>query len=76
MPRKKEDTPSRIVRRTYEERHKEERKLKTRMWGTSLEREYGNEIDLFLKQQGLTKVELIVAGYKALQSKYGPNKIE
>lgn len=76
MPTRKEDTPSRIVRRTYEERHKEERKQKTRMWGTSLEREYGNEIDLFLKQHGITKVELIVAGYKALQSKYGPNKTE
>ncbi len=30
----------------------------------------------FLKRYGLTKVELIAAGYQALQNQYGPNKIE
>lgn len=76
MPRKKEDTPSRIVKRTYEERHKDERKQKTILFGTSIDREYGEEINAFLKQHRLTKVELIAAGYQALQSQYGPNKIE
>lgn len=76
MSKRKEDTPVRIVKRSYEERHKEERKQKNRLWGTSLDREYGDEIDLFLKQYGITKVELIAEGYKALQSKYGPNKTE
>lgn len=76
MPRRKEDTPSRIVKRTYEERHKDERKEKSIMFGTSIDREYGEEINTFLKQHGITKVELIVAGYNALQSQYGPNKIE
>ncbi len=28
MPRRKEDTPSRIVKRNYEEKHRDERKQK------------------------------------------------
>ncbi len=76
MSNRKEDTPSRIVKRSYEERHREERKQKNAVWGTSIAREYAEEIDKFLKQYGLTKVRLIVEGYKALQNQYGPNKIE
>lgn len=76
MPRKKEDTPSRIIRRTYETKHKEERKQKSIMFGTSIDREYGEEINAFLQKYKLTKVELIAAGYMALQSQYGPNKKE
>lgn len=76
MPRRKEDTPSRITRRTYEERHKDERKEKNTLFGTSLNREYAEEINAFLQKHKLTKVEMIVAGYQALQSQYGPKKIE
>ncbi len=76
MPRKKEDTPSRIIKRTYEERHKDERKEKSIMFGTSIDREYGEEINAFLQKHKITKVELIAAGYNALQSLYGPKKIE
>lgn len=71
---RKEDTPKRIVRRRYEERHKEERLQKTKVWGTSIDRELANEIDSFLEQYKIKKVELIYAGYKALQSQYGPKK--
>lgn len=73
---RKESTPERERKRTYEEKHKDERKEKCKVWGTSLNREYANEIDLFLQKRGLTKVELIAAGYMTLQSQYGPNKIE
>ena len=76
MPRRKEDTPSRIVKRTYEEKHRDERKEKSIMFGTSIDREYGEEINAFLKKHNITKVELIVEGYQALQNKYGPKKIE
>lgn len=74
--KKKEDTPQRIVRRTYEETHKEERKKKNKVFGTSIEREFAEEIERFLKENHLTKVELIKAGYEALQSGHGPKKIE
>ena len=74
MPKRKEDTPSRIIKRKYEETHKDERRQKNVVWGTSINREYAEEIDAYLKQLGKTKVELIAAGYQALQSQYGPNK--
>ncbi len=76
MSNRKEDTPSRIVRRAYEQKHKDERKQKNAVWGTSIDREYAEEINAFLKQYGLTKVRLIVEGYKTLQAQYDPNKIE
>ena len=50
----------------YEERHKEERKAKCMVWGTSVPREKAEEINEFLKKYGYTKVQLIEAGYKAL----------
>lgn len=50
----------------YEDAHKEERKAKNTIWGTSVPREKANQIDEFLKRYGYTKVELIEAGYKAL----------
>lgn len=73
---RKENTPARIKRRKYEDTHKDERKEKCKVWGTSLNREFADEIDRFLKQYRLTKVELIVAGFQTLQSQHGPNKIE
>ena len=76
MPRRKEDTPSRIVKRTYEEKHRDERKQKSIMFGTSIDREYGEEINAFLQKHGITKVELIAEGSIALQNKYGPKTTE
>lgn len=51
----------------YEERHKEERKARSLVWGTSVPREKAEEINEFLKKNGYTKVRLIEAGYKALR---------
>ena len=50
----------------YEERHKEERKAKNIIWGTSVPRKTAEEINGFLKKCGYTKVELIQAGYEEL----------
>ncbi len=50
----------------YEETHKEERKAKNKIWGTSVPREKAVEINEFLHTFGYTKVQLIEAGYKAL----------
>lgn len=74
--KKKEDTPQRIVRRKYETEHAAERKEKNKVWGTSIERGFAEEIDRFLKENRLSKVELIKAGFKALRKKCGPKKIE
>lgn len=75
MPRK-EDTPIRKRRRTYEEKHKEERYAAHKVWGTSIDRSLAEEIGEFLTQHKIKKVELIYAGYQALQNQYGPKKTE
>lgn len=69
-------TPKSEIDKRYEEKHKEERKARHIVWGTSVDREYAEEINGFLKKNKLTKVELIVAGYQALQGQYGPKKTE
>jgi len=64
---RKASTPMRENRRRYEEKHKEARKARNRVWGTSLAREYAEEIDEFLKAHDISKVDLIYAGYEALK---------
>lgn len=54
----------------YEERHKEERKAKNIIWGTSVPRKTAEEINEFLKKYGYTKVELIQAGYEELLARH------
>ena len=56
-------------------KNKDERKEKNKVWGTSIDRQYANEIDAFLLKHNLTKVELIVAGYQALLDHYGPKEL-
>lgn len=67
-------TPKSVVDKRYEEKHKEERKSRHKVWGTSVDRKYAEEIDTFLEKNKLTKVELIAAGYQALQNQCGPKK--
>ena len=71
---RKPDTPVRKSRRKYEERNKDERKEKNKVWGTSIDRQYANKIDEFLARHNLTKEELIVAGDQALLDHYGPKE--
>ncbi len=69
---KKEQKVSKDKR--YEDRHKEERKSKCMIWGTSVERPLAEEINAFLKATGFTKVQLIKAGYQVLSEKASKNK--
>ena len=55
----------------YEEKHKNERKAKNVVWGTSMPRKTAEEIDAFLKKHGYTKVKLIEEGYKSLLEQAG-----
>ena len=68
------DTPVRKSRRRYEERNKDERKEKNKVWGTSVDRQFAIEIDEFLEKYNLTKVALIYAGYEALRNQVGLQK--
>ena len=62
------------IDKNYEERHKEERKEKYLVWGTSVSRKFEEEINAFLKETGYTKVRLIEAGYKLLKEEAAGNK--
>ena len=44
-----------IKDKRYEEKHKEERKAKYMIWGTSVPRKYAEEINEFLTKYGFTK---------------------
>lgn len=70
---RKESTPERERKRTYEEKHKDERKAKCKVWGTSVSREYADEIDEFLIKYNITKVAVITAGYETLRKQYEPD---
>ena len=71
---RKEDTSSRIARRKYEEKNKAERKLLNKVWGTSIPRKDAEAIDEFLKTHFMSKVDLIMAGYHALQEQVKSSK--
>ena len=63
---RREDTPMRQTRRRYEQRHSEERKAKSKVFGTSIDRALYEEINAFLEEHHISKVELIYKGYEAL----------
>ena len=71
---RKQDTPTRISRRAYEEKHKEERKKLNKVWGTSIPRKDAEKIDAFLSSKGLTKVDLIMAGFATLVEQFESKK--
>ena len=68
MVTKKEDTPQRIARRKYEEMNKEKRRLASSNFQTMLPRELYDEIDAFLKERYMTKVEFIRRAYEIMKN--------
>ena len=73
---KKETTPRRAARRSYEERNKDKRKQTSGNFGTMIPRDLFDEINEFLAKHHITKVQLILKGYEVLkeQSKNDLNK--
>lgn len=67
---KKETTPRRAARRSYEERNKDKRKQMSGNFGTMIPRDLFDEINAFLAKHHITKVELIFKGYEALKAEY------
>jgi len=71
---RKEDTPDRLKKRKYEEKHKDERKAQYKDWGTSVDRKFAEEIDEFLaRHPNLSKVAIITEGYRVLKETLEPN---
>ena len=60
-------TPKKIIDKRYEDKHKEERKAAHAVWGTSMNREDFDKLNKFLKDNGIKKIALIYAGWRALQ---------
>ena len=63
-------TPKKIIDKRYEDKHKEERKAAHAVWGTSMNREDFGKLNKFLKEHNIKKVELIYAGWLALEEQY------
>lgn len=70
MVTRKEDTPKRLANRKYEERNKDKRKAVSGNFQTMIPRELLDKINVFLKEYGYTKVELIQAGYEELLARH------
>lgn len=69
MPTKLEDTARRISRRKYEEKKKEERKQTSGNFQAMMPRDKYEEINDFLQKYHITKVDLVLEGYKAIKTK-------
>ena len=61
-------TPKSIIDKRYEDKHKEERKAKNATFGTSIPRNDLAKLNAFLKVNKLTKIELVYAGWRTLES--------
>lgn len=71
MPTKMDDTARRISRRKYEDRNKEERKKTSGNFQAMMPREKYEEINVFLQENHITKVQLVIEGYEAMKKKLG-----
>lgn len=69
MVTRKEDTASRVARRKYEEKNKELRKEKNANFQTMIPRELFEEINVFLTEKGMTKVDFIKKVFEVMQNK-------
>ena len=64
----KELTPGQRARRKYEAVHKKERQAATGQFSTRVPREIFTEINEFLNDHHISKVQLIYAGYEVLRA--------
>mgnify|MGYP007088299678 FL=1 len=68
MVKRKEDTPQRVANRKYEEKNKDKRKQTSGNFQTMIPRELYDEINAFLKERNMTKVDFIRTAYEIMKS--------
>jgi hypothetical protein len=68
MVTRKEDTSRRVARRKYEEKNKELRKERSANFQTMIPRELYEEINVFLTENGKTKVDFIKEAYQIMKN--------
>ncbi len=73
MVNRKEETSQRRANRKYEGKNKEKRRVKCGNFQTMIPRELFDEINAFLKENGMTKVDFIRDEYEALRTKKKDN---
>ena len=74
MDKENKENPMREIRRRYEERHKEERKNSSKQFNTRLPTGVCEEISAFLEEDELTKVQLVLEGYRSLKKQLEEQK--
>lgn len=68
MVTRKEDTPKRMANRKYEEKNKEKRRASNRNFQTMIRRELFDEVNTFLKERKMTKVDFIKKAYGIMKN--------
>ena len=68
MVKRKDDTPQRIANRKYEAKNKEKRRATNGNSQTMIPRDLYVEINAFLKERNLTKVDFIKRAYEIMKS--------
>ena len=68
MVKRKDDTPQRIANRKYEAKNKEKRRATNGNFQTMIPRNLYVEINAFLKERNLTKVDFIKRAYEIMKS--------
>ena len=69
MVTRKEDTSKRVARRKYEEKNKQLRKEKSANFQTMIPRELFEELNAFLAEKRITKVDFIKEAYQLMKNK-------
>lgn len=68
MVKRKDDTPQRIANRKYEAKNKEKRRAASGNFQTMIPRDLYDELNVFLKERNITKVDFIKKAYEIMKS--------
>ena len=65
---RKEDTPQRVANRKYEEKNKQKRQAASGNFQTMIPRDLFDEINAFLKERNMSKVDFIKKAYELMKN--------
>lgn len=68
MVTRKEDTPRRVANRKYEEKNKQKRQAASGNFQTMIPRDLFDEINAFLKERNMSKVDFIKKAYELMKN--------
>ena len=68
MVTRKEDTPQRVANRKYEAKNKQKRQAASGNFQTMIPRELYDEINAFLKERNMSKVDFIKTAYELIKT--------